>query len=156
MKPFLLTNPIFAVKGINSGHIQTKRWQLQKYGTQLQILTVFPSLVLQQTHNSLAIRHFTPRGVEAMTLRWTLLGFADDTPEMRRRRLKQANLVGPAGYISLEDGCIGGFVQRAAATAEAEEALVEMGGRGVETQDTRATEVAVRGFWQQYRRLMGI
>jgi anthranilate 1,2-dioxygenase large subunit/terephthalate 1,2-dioxygenase oxygenase component alpha subunit len=125
-------------------------------GIQLQILTVFPSLVLQQTHNSLAIRHFLPRGAEAMTLHWTYLGFADDTPEMRKRRLKQANLVGPAGYISLEDGCIGGFVQRATATAAEETAIVEMGGRGVETQATRATEVAVRGFWKVYRSLMGI
>jgi phenylpropionate dioxygenase-like ring-hydroxylating dioxygenase large terminal subunit len=125
-------------------------------GIQLQILTVFPSLVLQQTHNSLAIRHFLPRGPGAMTLHWTYLGFRDDTPEMRKRRLKQANLVGPAGFISLEDGCIGGFVQRAAATAEEETAVVEMGGRGVETQATRATEVAVRGFWQLYRGLMGL
>jgi phenylpropionate dioxygenase-like ring-hydroxylating dioxygenase large terminal subunit len=125
-------------------------------GIQLQILTVFPSLVLQQTHNSLAIRHFTPDGVGAMTLRWTYLGFADDTVEMRRRRLKQANLVGPAGFISLEDGCIGGFVQRAAVTAAEAEALVEMGGRGVETQATRATEVAVRGFWKRYRGMMGL
>jgi hypothetical protein len=31
-----------------------------------------------------------------------------------------------------------------------------MGGRGVETQATRATEVAVRGFWKVYRGLMGI
>lgn len=125
-------------------------------GIQLQILTVFPSLVVQQTHNSLAIRHFLPKGPGAMTLHWTYLGFADDTPEMRRRRLKQANLVGPAGFISLEDGCIGGFVQRAAATAGAEEAVVEMGGRDVETQATRATEVAVRGFWKMYRGLTGL
>ncbi|MBX9699395.1 MAG: Rieske 2Fe-2S domain-containing protein [Acetobacteraceae bacterium] len=125
-------------------------------GIQLQILTVFPSLVLQQTHNSLAIRHFLPKGTGEMTLEWTYLGFADDPPEMRRRRLKQANLVGPAGFISLEDGCIGGFVQRAVETAGAEEAVVEMGGRSVETQPTRATEVAVRGFWQLYRNLTGL
>jgi anthranilate 1,2-dioxygenase large subunit/terephthalate 1,2-dioxygenase oxygenase component alpha subunit len=125
-------------------------------GIQLQILTIFPTLVLQQTHNSLAIRHFVPHGAEAMTLHWIYLGFADDTPEMRKRRLKQANLVGPAGFISLEDGCIGGFVQRATATAEAETALIEMGGRSVEPQATRATEVAVRGFWQVYRGLMGL
>lgn len=125
-------------------------------GIQLQILTVFPSLVVQQTHNSLAIRHFLPKGVGGMTLEWTYLGFADDTPEMRRRRLKQANLVGPAGFISLEDGCIGGFVQRAVETAEQAEAVVEMGGRTVETAATRATEVAVRGFWQMYRGLTGL
>jgi hypothetical protein len=30
-----------------------------------------------------------------------------------------------------------------------------MGGDGVGSTDTRATETAVRGFWQAYRRLMG-
>ena len=32
-------------------------------------------------------------------------------------RLKQANLIGPAGFISMEDGCVGGFVQRGIAGA---------------------------------------
>jgi phenylpropionate dioxygenase-like ring-hydroxylating dioxygenase large terminal subunit len=125
-------------------------------GIQLQILTVFPSLVLQQTHNAIAVRHMVPRGVDSMDLHWTYLGFADDTPEMRRRRLKQANLVGPAGYISMEDGCIGGFVQRAVGTASAESAVVQMGGDTAESQPTRLTEAAVRGFWQTYRAHMGI
>jgi anthranilate 1,2-dioxygenase large subunit/terephthalate 1,2-dioxygenase oxygenase component alpha subunit len=30
-----------------------------------------------------------------------------------------------------------------------------MGGEGAESQDTRATESAVRGFWKAYRRHMG-
>jgi anthranilate 1,2-dioxygenase large subunit/terephthalate 1,2-dioxygenase oxygenase component alpha subunit len=125
-------------------------------GIQLQILTVFPSLVLQQTHNALAVRHMVPRGVDGMDLHWTYLGFADDTPEMRTRRLKQANLVGPAGYISMEDGCIGGFVQRATGTAGDEASVVQMGGETAESQPTRLTEAAVRGFWQTYRAHMAI
>ena len=125
-------------------------------GIQLQILTVFPTLVLQQTHNSIAVRHFVPRGTDAMDLHWTYLGFADDTPELRKRRLKQANLVGPAGFVSMEDGCIGGFVQRGAMAAAEERSVVEMGGSEAKTTDTRATETGVRGFWQVYRRLMGI
>ena len=32
---------------------------------------------------------------------------------MTERRLRQANLIGPAGYISMEDGAAPGFVQRA-------------------------------------------
>jgi anthranilate 1,2-dioxygenase large subunit/terephthalate 1,2-dioxygenase oxygenase component alpha subunit len=31
-----------------------------------------------------------------------------------------------------------------------------MGGVGTETQPTRATEAAVRGFWKEWRGLMGI
>lgn len=125
-------------------------------GIQLQILTVFPSLVLQQTHNALAVRHMVPRGVDAMDLHWTYLGFADDTPELRRRRVKQGNLVGPAGFISMEDGCIGGFVQRAVGTAGDAASVVQMGGETAESQPTRLTEAAVRGFWQTYRTHMGI
>ncbi len=122
---------------------------------QLQILTVFPGFVLQQIHNSLAVRQVVPRGPGAMDLNWTYLGFADDTPELRRLRLKQANLVGPAGYVSMEDGCVGGFVQRGAATAGDEVSVVNMGGEGAESQETRATEASVRGFWKAYRRYMG-
>ena len=52
------------------------------------------------------------------------------TPEMNRRRLKQQNLVGPAGFVSMEDGCVGGFVQRGIAAAGDEVSVVEMGGDG--------------------------
>jgi len=124
-------------------------------GIQLQILSVFPNLVVQQIHNALAVRQVLPKGPNAMELHWTYLGFADDTPEMRRRRVKQANLVGPAGYVSMEDGCVGGFVQRGAAAAPDELSVVNMGGETAESQETRATEASVRGFWKAYRRLMG-
>jgi anthranilate 1,2-dioxygenase large subunit/terephthalate 1,2-dioxygenase oxygenase component alpha subunit len=124
-------------------------------GIQLQILTVFPTFVLQQIYNALAVRHVVPRGPGATDLCWTHLGFADDTEEMRQRRLRQGNLVGPAGYVSMEDGCVGGFVQRGAAAAPEVLSLVAMGGEGAGSQETRATEAAVRGFWKAYRRLMG-
>ncbi len=123
---------------------------------ELQILSVFPTMVLQQIHNCLAVRQIVPRGIDAMDLHWTYIGFADDTKALRMRRLKQANLVGPAGYVSMEDGCIGGFVQRGIAAAAAAHSIVEMGGATAESQSTRATETAVRGFWQTYRGYMGV
>jgi len=108
--------------------------------------------VLQQIHNCLAVRQILPKGLARMELNWTCFGFADDTPEMRRRRLRQSNLVGPAGYVSMEDGAVGGFVQRAVGTAADADSLIEMGGAGTESQDGRATEASVRGFWQAWRR----
>lgn len=122
---------------------------------QLQILSIFPSVVLQQIHNCLAIRQIVPRGAGRMDLIWTYFGFADDTAEMTKRRLKQQNLVGPAGFVSMEDGCIGGFVQRGIAAAGDRIAIVEMGGSTADSQTTRATESPVRGFWKAYRRHMG-
>lgn len=123
---------------------------------QLQILSVFPGFILQQIYNCLAVRQVVPRGTDQMDLHWTYLGFTDDTPDLRALRLKQCNLVGPAGFVSMEDGCVGGFVQRGSATASDEESVVEMGGSGTESQSTRATEAAVRGFWKTWRELMEV
>jgi phenylpropionate dioxygenase-like ring-hydroxylating dioxygenase large terminal subunit len=125
-------------------------------GCNMQILTVFPNFVLQQIQNALAVRQVLPKGLERTALNWTTFGFSDDTPELRRMRLQQNNLAGPAGYVSMEDGAVGGFVQRGVAAAGAEQALVIMGGSGTVNEGTRATEAAVRGFWKRYRGLMDI
>jgi phenylpropionate dioxygenase-like ring-hydroxylating dioxygenase large terminal subunit len=125
-------------------------------GITLQILTVFPAFVVQQIQNSLAVRQIVPRGVGQTELLWTYIGYVDDDEAMLMARQKQSNLVGPGGYISMEDGAVGGFIQRALPGAEDEAAIVEMGGRGVGSQDTRATETAVRGFWKVYREHMGL
>jgi anthranilate 1,2-dioxygenase large subunit len=122
----------------------------------MQILSVFPTFVLQQIQNAIAVRQVVPRGVGRTDLNWTLIGFEDDTPEQRLIRLKQANLVGPAGYISMEDGCVGGFVQRGIAGAGDDRAVIEMGGSSTQSSESRATEASVRGFWQAYRAQMGL
>jgi anthranilate 1,2-dioxygenase large subunit len=122
----------------------------------LQILSTFPTFILQQIQNAIAVRQVVPRGVDRTDLHWTLLGFAEDTPEQRMVRLKQANLVGPAGYISMEDGCVGGFVQRGIAGASGEEAVLEMGGANADSSESRVTEASVRGFWKAYRAQMGL
>src|SRR6202012_986168 len=115
-----------------------------------------PTCVRQQIQNAIAVRQVVPRGTDRTDLHWTLLGFAEDTAEQRMIRLKQANLVGPAGYISMEDGCVGGFVQRGIGGASGEEAVIEMGGAGPESSESRVTEASVRGFWKAYRTQMGI
>jgi phenylpropionate dioxygenase-like ring-hydroxylating dioxygenase large terminal subunit len=125
-------------------------------GVTLQILSVFPGFVLAQIQNSLAIRQILPTGTDKTVLNWTYLGFKDDTPELRRMRLKQSNLTGAAGFVSMEDGAVGGFVQRGIAGAEDEKAILEMGGSSIETQENRTTEASVRGFWNAYRSYMEI
>lgn len=75
---------------------------------------------------------------------------------MARRRLRQSDLTGVAGLVSLEDGCINEFVQRGTKGGGDENAFLEMGARDVEPSKTsRATEVAIRGFLIGYRRCMG-
>ncbi len=110
---------------------------------------------LQQTRNSLAVRRLVTHGLEKTELVWTIFGFTDDDEAMTERRLQQANLIGPAGYISMEDGAAPGFVQRGVNTAADVLSVVEMGGRGIKSDDTRVTEASVRGFWTFYRSQMG-
>ena len=138
--------------------VVTVKCTIDEHGDRVrqQIIGVFPTFAMQRTNNVLAIRQFLPTEIDSTDLNWVYLGYEDDTPDLRKRRLKQLNLAGPAGFVSMEDGCIGNFVERGAAAAPEALSLLEMGGDSVESQDTRATETAVRGFWQMWRRLMGL
>jgi terephthalate 1,2-dioxygenase oxygenase component alpha subunit len=122
-------------------------------GITLQILTIFPGFVLQQVRNSLAVRQVLPKGTDRSDLVWTYIGFEDDDEEMDARRLRQANLVGPAGYISMEDGVVGGFVQRAIRGVTEDHSIVKMGGEEANSMESRVTESPIRGFWKKYRAL---
>jgi anthranilate 1,2-dioxygenase large subunit len=122
----------------------------------VQILSVFPNFVLQQINNSIALRLVLPKGRDETELQWIYLGFEDDDAEMTELRLLQSNLVGPAGYVSMEDGAVGGFVQRAIAGSEDALSVLEMGGHDHVSDNTRTTEASIRGFWHAYRPLMGL
>lgn len=125
-------------------------------GVAIQILSMFPGFVLHQIRNSLAARQVVPKGIDRTELHWTLFGFEDDDEAMQRRRLLQANLVGPAGYISMEDGAATGFVQRGVAGSPERASVIEMGGSTIGSGDSRITETAVRGLWQTWRRHMSL
>ena len=58
-------------------------------GCGVQIVAVFPSFVLQQIRNSLAVRRIVPQGAGRTELIWTAFGFADDSPQMTEMRLRQ-------------------------------------------------------------------
>ena len=123
-------------------------------GIGLQILAIFPGFVLQQIRNSLAVRRIVPQGLERSELVWTCFGFAGDDDQLNELRLRQANLIGPAGFISMEDGAATGFVQRGSRGAPRELSVLEMGGQGTSSEESRVSEAAVRGFWKAYREHM--
>ena len=131
-----------------------KNWPEFPDGVTHAIQGLWPNFIVQQIQNCLAIRLAVPKGVDETELQWVLFGYADDTPEHDRIRLMQSNLVGPAGLVSMEDGVIGNFVQRSIQQDGDRSAVLEMGGREVESQKSRVSEASVRGFWQAYRGLM--
>ena len=119
------------------------------------IQPIFPQLVIQQIHNSLVARQLLPKGPDAFELVFHFFGYRDDEPELRRLRIKQANLVGPAGYISLEDTEATELVQRGVAADADETSLIDMARDAPDQTDTLITEQLIRAFWSGYRTLMG-
>jgi anthranilate 1,2-dioxygenase large subunit len=123
----------------------------------LIITSIFPGTVFAVISNSLAVRQIRPRGVDEVEVHQTMLGYEDDPPEMTRHRLWQANLVGPAGLVSMEDGEAIELVQRASAPDGDRTTIIELGGGGViSDRDYRVNDVPVRGFWSYYAELLGI
>lgn len=118
------------------------------------MLTLFPSVIIQQQINSLSTRHIIPRGHGEFDFVWTHFGYADDSPEMTRRRLRQANLFGPAGFVSADDGEVIELSQRGIEQVPWHRALVELGGRGCENTEHMVTETLIRGMYDYWRRIM--
>ena len=113
----------------------------------LSILSIFPNVVFQQIENSLATRQIRCKGVDAFELYWTYYGYEDDDQSMTDHRLRQANMAGPGGLISMEDGEAVEIVHRGIRRERDAHSVAEYGGRGeIKTQDTLITEVPLRGF----------
>ncbi len=117
--------------------------------------TLFPSVVLQQQVNSVSTRHIQPDGHGAFDFVWTHFGYEDDSPEMTQRRLRQANLFGPAGFVSADDGEVIEFSQQAFETRTDHRTLVELGGREVADTEHMVTETLIRGMYEYWRKVMG-
>ncbi len=123
----------------------------------LVVTSIFPTAVFVQISNSLAIRQIRPRGLDEVEVFQTMIGYADDPPEMTLHRLRQANLVGPAGLVSMEDGEAIEIAHRASKPEADRATVIELGGGGViSDRDYRVNDVPLRGFWSYYAELLGI
>ena len=118
--------------------------------------TLWPNLIVQQQSNTLAMRQLVPRGPQQFDLMWTFFGYADEDAEMRTRRLRQANLMGPSGLVSIDDSEVMRLAQLGANVDPEATAFVEMGGRDTERADHIVTESAIRAFYEYYREVMDL
>lgn len=126
-------------------------------GMNLAAPVFFPNALLIQINNTIGTRQIRPKGPGAHEVFQTLFGYADDDEEMTRHRLLSANLVGPAGFVSMEDGEAIEAIQKATRSAPEGHAVIEMGGRGeVRDLSHRVTESPIRGFWSYWAELMGV
>jgi anthranilate 1,2-dioxygenase large subunit len=128
----------------------------QEYGelTTNHIQPIFPQLVIQQIHNTLVARQLLPKGPDSFELIFHYFGYADDDEELRRMRIMQANLVGPAGFISMEDTEATELVQRGTIRDGDATSVIEMSRTQPDIEDSLLTESLIRKFWVGYQSLM--
>jgi apoptosis-inducing factor 3 len=117
--------------------------------------TIWPNLIVQREMNTLGIRQIVPAGPHEFIMKWTMFGFEGDDEEMTRHRLRQGNLMGPAGFLGLEDNEAIKFVQDGMRH-------IPDGGHVVEldpqteygTTDTLISEAAIRAMYRYWRTVM--
>jgi anthranilate 1,2-dioxygenase large subunit len=124
-------------------------------GITLVILAMYPNIILQQIANTLAVRQIVTHGHDAFELVWTQFGYADDDAEMQAIRLKQSNLIGPAGLISMEDGEAVEIVQKAVIRDQDKRSYIAMGAKGSADAEHLVTEGPIIGFWETYEKQVG-
>jgi salicylate 5-hydroxylase large subunit len=119
------------------------------------LMTVWPNLIIQQQSNTLAMRQLIPKGPGSFELAWTFFGYQDDDEEMVKRRLRQANFMGPAGFVSADDSEVLKFVQEGTRCSPHSTGVLELGGRDwVHEEPHGITEGPIRAFYDYYRKVM--
>lgn len=118
---------------------------------------IWPGLIVQREMNTLGVRQIVPTGPNEFTMIWTMFGYADDDEEMTRHRLRQGNLMGPAGFLGLEDNEAIKFVQDGMLDTEEGAHLVALNPAvPTGTSDTLISESAIRSMYQYWRKEMGL
>jgi phenylpropionate dioxygenase-like ring-hydroxylating dioxygenase large terminal subunit len=119
--------------------------------------TIWPNLIVQREMNTLGIRQIVPTGPHEFIMKWTMFGFEGDDDAMTRHRLRQGNLMGPAGFLGLEDNEAIKFVQDGMQHVPDGQHLVELDpATATGTTDTLISEAAIRGMYRHWRDVMGL
>ena len=116
--------------------------------------TIWPNLIVQRELNTLGVRQIIPNGPNSMIMWWTMFGYEEDTAEMTRHRLRQGNLMGPSGFLGLEDNEAIKFLQEGVRRSTIDEGVLALGGNSEGTTESLASEAAIRAMYRHYREVM--
>jgi anthranilate 1,2-dioxygenase large subunit len=117
--------------------------------------TIWPNLIVQREMNTLGVRQIVPTGPDAFVMKWTMFGFAGDSADMTRHRLRQGNLMGPAGFLGLEDNEAIKFVQDGMKGVPGGAHMVQLDPDvAAGTSNTLISEAAIRAMYRHWRQEM--
>src|SRR5260370_13245145 len=114
--------------------------------------TIRPNLIVQREMNTLGIRQIVPNGPHEFIMKWTMFGFESDDAQLTGHRLRQGNLMGPAGFLGLEDNEAMKFVQDGMRRVPDKRHLVKLDpANEAGTADTLISEAAIRAMTKPCR-----
>lgn len=120
------------------------------------MMTLWPNLIVQREMNTLGVRQIIPNGPHSMIMQWTMFGYEDDTPEMTSHRLRQGNLMGPAGFLGLEDNEALKFVQDGLRRSSTDNNVLKLDADQLGTTRGLISESCIRSLYAYYRGVMDI
>jgi anthranilate 1,2-dioxygenase large subunit len=118
--------------------------------------TIWPNLIVQREMNTLGVRHIVPNGPNSFVMMWTMFGYEDDSDEMTRHRLRQGNLMGPSGFLGLEDNEALRFTQEGITKSTGTQSVIKLDAGNVGTANSLISEAAIRAMYRHYREVMGL
>ncbi len=122
---------------------------------QLSVISIYPGSLFTCIRNSWSCRRIIPTSPGTTDIEYTWFGYDNESDYEHECRKKQSNLLGPAGYIAMEDAEVLAMTQNAISRGDT--SYIEFGGAGIEiTSDHFNSEATVRAFWKGYCEMMQI
>lgn len=119
-----------------------------------RVVALRPVTVVTKHVDTVNVRFARPLGVDRTEVSYAFFGHESDTEEYRRHRVRQAsNLLGPSGFITIEDAAVFNRQQATAGDGGLERFVKGVdGGPEVATQND---EIGNTVGWAYYREVMG-
>lgn len=122
-----------------------------------RVVKLFPLFVAVKHFDVINLRFANPVGVGQTDVQYAYFAHADDSPEMVRHRIRQAsNLLGPCGFITMEDAAVFNRIQIGSHTPGCAEFQKGVGSELASDMNfVQNDESSQLLRWDYYRRTMG-
>ncbi|MFW7347765.1 MAG: aromatic ring-hydroxylating oxygenase subunit alpha [Pigmentiphaga sp.] len=121
------------------------------------VVSVFPMTTMVKHLDVINLRFAFPRSSDETEVHYAYFHHADDDADLIRHRLRQAsNLLGPSGFISLEDGAVFNRLHQGSSTPG--KVAFQKGYRGpmeAPCSAEQGDEASNLIRWERYREIMG-
>lgn len=150
----LLSDP--SVVGFMGGTSPRNKSEGQGAGSSLPLF--FPMVVVANHLDIFNIRFANPVSVDQVEVHYTYFAHEDDDAEMVRHRIRQSsNMIGPSGFVSLEDATVFMRIQAALGTEPAQTYFLKGYREGADLYNSKQNDEAPNAlWWETYRKLLGL